>query len=173
MNILFLGHSLIEFFDWQGRFPAHTCANLGVAGETTEGLLARLERIIEANPGADLIFVMTGINNIAMDDPDFSGAYREIIERLSSGYPAAKIFVHAVLPVLVDFIENKSVLQVNVALENLARDTGVEFIDLYRRFVDERGLPVREYLLDDGIHLSSKGYEVWAGVLEEIIAGES
>jgi hypothetical protein len=39
MNILFLGHSLIEFFDWQKRFPDHLAVNLGKAGESVEGLL--------------------------------------------------------------------------------------------------------------------------------------
>jgi lysophospholipase L1-like esterase len=71
MNILFLGHSLIEFFDWQKRFPAHTVRNLGVAGESVEGLLSRLDGIIKTYPEADLIFIMTGINNIAMEDFDF------------------------------------------------------------------------------------------------------
>ena len=68
MRILFIGHSLIEFFDWQRRFPTHSTVNLGVAGETTEGLLSRTEHVIESHPSADLIFLMTGLNNIAMDE---------------------------------------------------------------------------------------------------------
>ncbi len=169
MDILFLGHSLIEFFDWQGRFPAHRVANLGVAGETVEGLLSRLEGIIKANPRADLIFIMTGINNLAMEDFDFLDPYREIIKKVASAYPDAKIYIHGLLPTLVDFIENESIRRVNVSIENLAKDAGVEFIDLYRHFIDRRGMPVKEYLLDDGVHLTDKGYSVWAGVLEEII----
>jgi lysophospholipase L1-like esterase len=170
MDILFLGHSLIEFFDWQGRFPAHRIANLGVAGETVEGLLSRLEGIIKAYPRADLIFIMTGINNVAMEDFDFLDPYREIINRVASAYPNAKIYIQSLLPTFVDFIENESVRQVNISIKNLAKDTGVEFIDLYRYFIDRRGMPVREYLLDDGVHLTDKGYSVWAGVIEKIIA---
>jgi lysophospholipase L1-like esterase len=169
MDILFLGHSLIEFFDWQGRFPAHRVANLGVAGETVEGLLSRLEGIIKRNPRADFIFIMTGINNVAMEDFDFLDPYREIIKRVASAYPNAKIYVHSLLPTLVDFIENESVRSVNVSIENLAKETEAGFIDLFPHFVDKQGAPVREYLLDDGVHLTDKGYSVWAGVLEEII----
>ncbi|HDH01537.1 MAG TPA: GDSL family lipase, partial [Nitrospirae bacterium] len=51
-DILFLGHSLIEFFDWQTRFPDHRVASLGVAGETVEGLLSRLDGIIKEYPYA-------------------------------------------------------------------------------------------------------------------------
>ena len=80
MRILFIGHSLIEFFDWQKRFPGHSAENLGVADETTEGLLARIDRIGGAHPSADLIFLMTGLNNISMDDFDFLGSYQEIVQ---------------------------------------------------------------------------------------------
>jgi lysophospholipase L1-like esterase len=170
MIILFLGHSLIEFFDWQGRFPEHRVANLGVAGETVEGLLSRLKGIIKANPHADLVFVMTGINNVAMEDFDFLDPCREIIARLASAYPNAKIYLHSLLPTLVDFIDNGAVRAVNISIKKLAEDTGAGFIDLYRHFVDEQGMPVRGYLLDDGVHLTDSGYEVWAGVIEEIIA---
>ena len=100
MSILFLGHSLIEFFDWQKRFPGHSVVNLGKAGESVEGLLFRLDGIIKAYTEAELIFIMTGINNIAMEDFDFFDSYRGIISKLSAAYPNARVFVHSLLPVL-------------------------------------------------------------------------
>ncbi|MBI5057453.1 MAG: GDSL family lipase [Nitrospirae bacterium] len=169
MNVLFLGHSLIEFFDWQKRFPRHNVANLGVAGESVEGLLARTGRTIETHPDADLIFIMTGINNVAMEDFDFLGPYRQIINKLSSAYPNARTFIHSLLPVLVDFIADESIRSVNSSIKALAKDTGVEFLDLYKLFIDDQGKPVKEYLLDDGVHLSGKGYDVWCGELAQII----
>ncbi len=169
LNILFLGHSLIEFFDWQKRFPGHTVRNLGVAGESVEGLLSRLDRIIKTYPEADLIFIMTGINNIAMEDFDFLDSYRQIIAKLSVAYPEAKMFIHSLLPVLVDFISNDSILNVNDAIKTLAIGMRVEFVDVQKHFIDNRGNPNKDYLLDDGVHLSDEGYNVWSGILEEII----
>jgi len=96
MDILFIGHSLIEFFDWQKRFPSHKVSNLGVAGETVERLLLRLERIIKRHPSADIIFLMTGLNNLAMGDTGFLDPYRKIIETLSSAYPSARVYIKRV-----------------------------------------------------------------------------
>jgi lysophospholipase L1-like esterase len=169
LNILFLGHSLIEFFDWQKRFPGHTVRNLGVAGESVEGLLFRLDGIVKTYPEADLVFIMTGINNIAMEDYDFLDPYREIIAKLSAAYPRSKIFVHSLLPVLVDFISNESILSVNNSIKALAGEMKVEFLDVHKFFIDKQGNPVKDYLLDDGVHLSDEGYNVWSGALEEII----
>ena len=37
MNILFVGDSLIEYLDWQERFPDHTVMNLGAAENRCRG----------------------------------------------------------------------------------------------------------------------------------------
>ncbi len=169
MNLLFLGHSLIEYFDWQERFPGHKVLNLGVAGETVEGLLSRVLKIKEMCPEADMIFIMTGINNVAMGDMDFIKTCGMILEKLSSYYPDAGIYVHSILPVMVDFITNESVQQANDRLKELSGDSDVDYLDIYGRFVDVNGSPVKEYLLDDGVHLSARGYAVWSEAIEEII----
>ena len=170
MNILFICHSLIEFFDWQGRFPDHKVANLGVAGETVEGLLARIDRTIKKHPSADLIFLVTGLNNIAMEDFKFFDSYKKIIEKLSCAYPNARIFVNSVLPTLIlEFIPDKWIQDVNISLKKLARDVGVEFLDIYRHFIDGQGKAIKDLFLDDGVHLSERGYGVWTNTIEGII----
>ncbi len=86
MNILFVGDSLIEYLDWQERFPDHTVTNLGVAGESVQGLLSRIIVIKEVCSEADFIFIMSGINNVAMGDNDFIDFYKVIIESYHSLY---------------------------------------------------------------------------------------
>ena len=68
-----------------------------------------------------------------------------------------------------DFISNESILNVNDSIRDLARKMRVEFVDVHKYFIDKQGIPVKDYLLDDGVHLSDEGYNVWSGVLEEII----
>ncbi len=169
MDILFIGHSLIEFFDWQDRFPAHRVANLGVAGESVEGLLSRIERITKKYPTAQLIFVMSGINNIAMEDFEFLGSYKKIIERLSTTYPRAQIFINSLLPTRTDFISDESIRNVNKSLKELAEDANAEYLDIYGLFIDNDGRAKKDYLLEDGVHLSNEGYAVWARAVDEII----
>ncbi len=172
MNILLLGDSLIEYFDWQERFPEHNVANRGIAGESVGGLLSRVVKIKEVVPAADMIFIMSGINNLAMDDLGFMEFYEGIIEKLTALYPEAKTYIHSLLPTAISYIPNESVCSVNDSLRTLAKDSGVEYVDLYRRFTGTGGSLVREYLLEDGIHISRAGYDVWARVIEEIIASD-
>lgn len=169
MNILFLGDSLIEYFDWKDRLPEHNVANLGIAGESVEGLLSRVVKIKDAFPDADIIFIMTGINNVAMGDLEFFDFYKVIIEKLTSFYPNAKIYVHSLLPAAVSFISKDSIMKANEFLKELARSQGVEYVDIHNRFVDTKGNAINENLMDDGVHISSAGYDVWLNVVEGII----
>jgi len=169
MEILFIGHSLIEFFDWQSRFPEHRVINLGVAGETVRGLLSRTERIINDFPSADMIFLMTGLNDLAMENLNFLDPYKVIINRLKGAYPDVIIFVHSLLPTLVEFISNDLIKMINKSIREIAIDTGAVYIDIYGLFVNRDGRPIRRYFLDDGVHLSNQGYTLWANLLERRI----
>lgn len=173
MKILFIGHSLIEFFDWQKRFPAHSVVNLGVAGEMVEGLLRRIRSITGKHSSADLIFLMSGLNDVAMEELGFLGSYREVIVRLKTAYPDVRIYINSLLPTAVDFIDNTSIWDVNDSLKKLSAESGAAYLDIYHDFTHPDGSVIREYLLADGVHLSDQGYEVWSGVLEGVIQGLS
>ncbi len=134
-----------------------------------EGLLSRIGSITGKHTSADLIFIMSGLNDVAMEEFGFIVAYKEIIKKLTYAYPDARMFIHSLLPTDVEFITDKSIQEVNNSLEELAVDTGVEYLDIYSIFIDEKGAARREYLLDDGVHLSNKGYDAWSGALEGII----
>lgn len=169
MKILFLGDSLIEYYDWKARFPDHDVENLGVAGESVQGLLSRVVRILTAHSGIEMIFIMTGINNLAMGDTEFFNFYRVIIEKLSFVYHRAAIYVQSLLPALVDFIPDGSIMEANRELEKISQEMNVHYLDIYGKFVDANGMPVKEYLMDDGVHVSREGYDVWAKTVEEVI----
>ena len=173
MKILFLGDSLIEYFDWKERFPDHQIENLGIAGESVKGMLSRVVKILSAHSDVELIFIMSGINNLAMGDTEFFNFYSVIVEKLSFVYHRAHIYVQSLLPTLVEFISDASIIDANSELEKLSQEMEVNYLDVYTKFIDTGGRPIKEYLLDDGVHVSRAGYDVWARVVEEVINSES
>ncbi len=168
-TLTFIGDSLTEWFDWQKRFPAYRVTNLGISGEPVEGLLNRLERIRRTVDSPDYLFIMTGINNIAMEHYDIMGTYREIVSRLASWLSSTKIVVQSLLPVRLDWINNSVIKDINRHLKQTAGEFSSEYLDVYRLFTDPAGHAKREYLLDDGVHLSEKGYQAWAEEVERFL----
>jgi len=169
MRLLFIGDSLIEYFDWQERFPKNIVYNMGVAGETVEGLHARLEVVFAQIEEADAIFIMTGINNLAMGGSNFIPAYRKVVESVKEHYKSLQIFVHSLLPVLFPWISNDEIRKMNRQLKKMAEEEGVSYLDIHSLFIDQEGKPVKDYLLDDGVHVSEKGYHVWSREIEKLL----
>jgi lysophospholipase L1-like esterase len=168
-NLVFIGDSLTEWYNWQKRFPEYRITNLGISGEPVESLLGRRDRIRASIDDPDFIFLMTGINNIAMEQYDITGPYREIVRNLSTWYKKSKVVIQSILPVALEWISNNAIRETNRHLEQIAREFSVEYIDVYSLFIDSKGNPKNEYLQDDGVHLSDKGYDAWANEVERFL----
>jgi lysophospholipase L1-like esterase len=168
-HLVFIGDSLTEWYDWQERFPAYRVTNLGISGETVEELLDRRDHIRARIENPDVIFLMTGINNILSERYDITVPYREIVRNLTTWYKGAKVVVQSLLPVDMPWINNDTIRTINYSLSHIAIEHDAEYLDVYGHFIDENGKSKRGLLSDDGVHLASKGYEVWAEAVEKYL----
>jgi lysophospholipase L1-like esterase len=167
-QFLFIGDSLIEFFNWQERFPDREVFNYGIAGETAEGLLARLPNILGRGQAPDLVMIMTGINNVAMEDYGFLFTYEKIITRLKEAYGQTTIAMVSLLPVDLFFLGD-AIPRVNERLKDIAQKNSILYLYLYPLFLDENLRTITSYFEADGVHLSPQGYEVWSRALENSV----
>jgi lysophospholipase L1-like esterase len=168
-ELVFIGDSLTEWFNWQKRFPEYQVVNLGIAGERVEELLSRLPDVHREVKNPDMIFFMTGINNIGYGVYDIIGVYRQIVSDLRNQYKTAKLVLQSILPVDLPMADNAETRKINQQIEALANELGAEYLDIHCLFVDAKGNPKSGLLQDDGVHLSSKGYEVWADEVERFL----
>lgn len=168
-HLVFIGDSLTEWFDWQMRFPKYSVLNLGISGETVEELLNRQESIYEIAKTPDVIFLMTGINNIANGQYNIFGPYQEIVRNLTTRYTSAMVVVQSVLPVDPSWVEPGVIRDINRRLEKIARDFGAKYLDVYSNFVTSGDKLRSELFSEDGVHLSPKGYEVWSKAVEDFL----
>lgn len=165
---IFIGDSLVEFFNWQNRFPAPQIINFGQAGETAEGLAARLPGIIKRYEAPDLIMVMTGTNNIAMEDYGFLFTCEKIINQLKEAYPEAKIIMTSLLPIELFWLGD-AVPRINKRLQEISRNLSIHYLDLYPLFLGRDAKQNSAYFEADKVHLSLEGYEVWSTALKKFL----
>ena len=164
MRLLFLGDSLVAFYDWQRRFPEHAVVNGGRAGETVAGLLATLPSLLRRCPEPEQVCIMIGTNNLLREEYAFWPEYAKILDALGSTLPSQRITVTSLPPVRAAHLAPSAVSRVNDGLRQLSREKKAAFLDLFSAFHTEAPA-VEACFAEDGVHFSDLGYTIWSGRL--------
>ncbi|WP_082376993.1 SGNH/GDSL hydrolase family protein [Chryseobacterium indologenes] len=156
--------------------------NLGIGGETTEGLLKRIPHELSARNSADgnIVFLGYGANDLAIKDNKQAVGHEKFRNNMITAAKQAKnfasdIYLVSILPVAqkIDGVvvssgklrSNKEVVMYNRILKDIAADHGLGYIDFYTAFIEDK-----EFLLSaDGVHPNEKGYGIMAEIAIPII----
>ncbi len=110
-DIVFLGDSITEGAEWNELFPDLPVRDRGISGDTTAGVLARLDTVTASRPAA--VFLLIGTNELApsLDPAPSLARQREILERIRRESPDTRVFVQSLLPRAAAFRERDRKLQ--------------------------------------------------------------
>ena len=172
-DIVFLGNSITAGGnDWSERLNIPNIKNRGIGGDTTDGVLARLDEIIYFKPKA--VFLLIGINDLWNNPQTDSSIKRignnihKIANHISKKSPKTIIYVQTVLPVKKEIYKNQIISLNQIIKNNASNSNSYSVIDLYSIFVNDSGLIIDE-LSYDGVHLNEKGYDHWVKFIRPII----
>lgn len=173
-EIIFLGDSITDECEWTELLENLNIKNRGISGDTTNGILNRLDDILELKPNK--IFLMIGINEFIHYDKSaeqISEDYKKIITKIFAQSPNTDLFVQSVLPVNQTKyginINNNDIIKLNLYLREIAQEYSVQYIDLFSHLSDSQNQLDSRYTLD-GLHLNGQAYLVWKKVVEKYIA---
>jgi lysophospholipase L1-like esterase len=179
IDLLFLGDSITQgWFDnpvWQRFYGPRRAANFGIGGDRTQHVLWRLDHGEVDGIKPRVVVLMIGTNNIRQNTPDeiYEGV-KAIVERLRAKLPESKVLLLGVLPRGVSRLPTKDresddvdfrVGLINERISRLGDGKAVTYLDIGPLFLDSDGKIVKE-LMPDFLHLSTKGYRVWADAME-------
>ncbi len=182
INLLFIGDSITEYWlsdgksVWQREFAPLQAANFGIAGDTTQGVLWRLGNGGELNginPNPKAVVLLIGTNDIsnALEPPaKIAQNVSEIVQTIRSKLPQSKVILLGILPrgqLAADPVR-ETVRQVNLELAKLQDGKEIIYLDIGKDFLDTQGNISKE-VMPDYVHLSAKGYEIWAGAIKQTI----
>ncbi len=170
------GDSLSMWFPTKLLPPDRIWLNQGISGETSVGLLKRLQLFDRTFP--DTVFVMIGINDLlrGASDEGILNNQRQIIRDLRWAHPKAQVVVQSILPHSGEqstwenrdrllAIPNSRIRAINRRLKEIANSENVSYLDLQPLFADADGNLPKE-LSTDGLHLNDRGYLVWRSALQ-------
>lgn len=162
-GIVFLGDSLTDYVNFEDYFP-FPVFNRGIAGDTTSGVLNRIDDIIELKPAK--LFLLIGTNDIGsgVSTDKILTNVQKIISAIQENSSDTKIYIQSLFPTNNSKFKSgrpiKTIKEVNAKLEELAKSTKCEFIDLYPLLTTFNGELDEIYTLD-GLHLNARAIAIW------------
>ena len=181
-DYLFIGDSIIEYFNLKKYLPGINAINRGVAGATTKFILDNLDTIID-NIKPIEIFISIGSNDLVLLEATVEEAYLgivEVFEKLKLKYPETKINYLSTTPVVstsnvvykkiyIGGRTNDELRLINEKVKQYAKANGINYIHLFDALLDADGYLKSEFTAD-GIHLNSKGYEIYSNIIKSNIS---
>ena len=157
-SIVFVGDSLTKNFNFKELLPQMLILNRGIYYDTTWGVMNRIDENIN-NLNIDRLFLMIGYNDLQYrSNSEILKNYSLIMSRLKG----ENIYVQSILPVYPFQNDiNQRIIDINKRLKELCNIQDCVYVDLHRHFRSDQK---DAYLLykDDGVHLTTYGYELWS-----------
>lgn len=164
-DIIFLGDSITDGGEWHELLKNSYAKNRGISGDTSAGILQRLDPIIAEKP--QKIFLLIGVNDLSrlISPSAVSLNIEEIIKKTQAMSPSTQIYLQSVLPVFTKYrahsMLNPLILKLNTLLKQVAQKHNVEYIDLHQSFIKSK-----LQLSNDGLHLTGEGYLLWSELIK-------
>jgi lysophospholipase L1-like esterase len=182
IGMLFVGDSITEQWAGPGRevwnrcYDKYNAVNMGIGGDRTQNVLWRLqsgnlEGLNKPEPEGStppkLVVLMIGTNNLDTDTPkQVAEGVGAVLATLKQKLPDTKVLLLGILPRRDRReIPPEKVARTNQLIAVHADGEGVQYLDIGDKFVSKDGTISKE-LMPDMLHLSPKGYELWAEAVQ-------
>jgi lysophospholipase L1-like esterase len=181
-KLVFLGDSITQGWEgagkeaWKAAWEPYTAANFGIGGDRTEHVLWRLEHGNFDGLKPKAVVIMIGTNNTGHRQGNeaprqTAEGVKAIIDSLAKKCPETKVLLLGIFP-RGEKLDDKLRVHntaINAILAKFADGTKVQFLDIGASFLQPDGTLTRE-IMPDLLHLSPKGYQIWADALKLKVA---
>jgi len=174
-RLVFVGDSITQGWEangaeaWKQYYGERNAVNIGISGDRTEHVLWRLEHGNVEGLAPEVVVVMIGTNNTAAGhtSEQIAEGITAIVTDLRARLPDAKILLLGVFPrgeTSLDRLRHVNI-DVNEQLAGLHDGEHVWLLDIGPAFVEDDGT-IDKAVMPDLLHLSERGYRIWAEALE-------
>jgi lysophospholipase L1-like esterase len=186
IDLLFMGDSITDFWRNQdGPFAGKPVldkyfgnlkvANFGIAGDTTQGVLYRLQHGEGQGFSPKAVMLMIGTNNTGgfgggNTAEEIAEGIGAVVLELQKDFPKAKILLLGVFPrgTPGDPVRT-TISKINTIIARLDDGDQVNYLDIGPKFLDAEG-NIPKDVMSDALHPTGKGYEIWAEAVKEPLA---
>jgi lysophospholipase L1-like esterase len=172
-GIVFVGSSSFRMWaDLAGAFPGLRVVNRGFGGSTLPEVLHATPRIVlPQRPATVVLYAGDNDLNEGRTPAQVLADYREFAAMLRASLPDVRIVVVSIKPSAARWALVGAMREANRLLAaEIARDPHARFVDVFTPMLGADGLPRSEFYLEDRLHMTPAGYDVWREALAPVLA---
>jgi beta-glucosidase len=179
-QLLFIGDSITQGWEgggakeiWDKFYGNRKAVNIGIGGDRTQHVLYRLQNgnLDGIKPKAAVVMIGTNNSNGEDNTPgQIAEGIRAIVKELRAKQPQMKILLLGIFPRSENFTPQRGkITQINQVIQKLDDGKNVFYLDIGHHFLADDGTLPGE-IMPDYLHLSAKGYQIWADAIEPKLA---
>ena len=174
IDLVFIGDSITQGWEgagkdvWKKYYGDRNAVNLGIGGDRTQHVLWRLENGNIEGISPKVAVLMIGTNNSGDNAPEeIADGIEAIVKKLREQLPRTKILLLGIFPRGSGPSDTRRQVnqETNEFVSKLADGEHIFYLDIGEEFLEDNGTLSRE-ITPDLLHLSPKGYEIWAKAIE-------
>jgi lysophospholipase L1-like esterase len=178
VDLLLIGDSITQGWEnsgkgvWDKFYAKRNAVNLGIGGDQTQHVLWRLENgnIDGITPKLAMLMIGTNNSNGKELPENIAAGVKAIVDKLREKLPQTKVLVLGIFPRGTDDsdIKRQSNMKANEIIAKLADGKNVFYLDIGDKFLDS-DRKLSKDIMPDLLHLSPKGYTIWAETVEPTV----
>ncbi|MFJ7287190.1 GDSL-type esterase/lipase family protein [Curtobacterium sp. AB451] len=161
-SVLFLGDSITEQGSWDAWLPDERTVNQGIGGDTTDGVLQRLDAVVAEQP--EVIVLLIGTNDFGNHRKSVEHVVRgveSVLVTLRRELPGVRLLLVSILPRQAEY--TAKIEEANRHLRQFVATCHAQYLDAWPALADGDHLDDR--FTDDGLHLTEDGYRAYVAEL--------
>jgi len=175
VDLIFVGDSITQGWEnngaavWEKFYGRRKAINLGISGDRTQHVLWRLDHGNVDGLSPKVAVVMIGTNNLSDSRntvEETADGVKAVCRKLRAKLPQTKILLLGIFPRQQQPGElRERVSRTNELIAKIADGQEIDYLDIGDKFVEPDG-SISAEIMPDFLHLSPKGYQIWAQAIE-------
>ncbi|REL26132.1 GDSL family lipase [Thalassotalea euphylliae] len=178
VKLAFIGDSITQLWQderygsviWQQYFSSYNPINLGFDSDKIQNALWRIQNGELEGMSPEYVVVMIGTNNASSDSADdIATGIINLVKEIRLRLPNSQIIVHRIFPREDPAsIARQTTNLASQKVQELLADDMALYVDINHYFtVADENVPAD--IMYDKVHLTTKGYQIWADALMEYL----
>ncbi|WP_139958554.1 GDSL-type esterase/lipase family protein [Flavicella sediminum] len=169
-KLIFYGSSSIRLWDEITTiFKDYKPVNLGFGGSTLAACTWFFERVFENIKKPESIVIYAGDNDLGdgRHPEEVVLFFESLLAKIRKKYGNIPCSFIAIKPSISRWHLSGSIRYTNSNIKELTLiDKNFHYINVYDAMLDKKGYPIGAYFVEDGLHMSAKGYALWKNILK-------